>query len=116
MDVVKKRRFRFGLRTLLLVVAVAAALCAVASRRTDPMLVRKGMSRATVWWHCGWPAMRKTYEVTERTRWIYPADLPGTEANCLDVHFVGGSVIGAWLIKADGMPCPKTFDNLADNE
>jgi hypothetical protein len=77
MDPPKKRRFRFGLRTLLVVTAVSAATCGVLTRRTDPLLVRKGMSPALVWWNCGWPASRTS--TNSMTDWTYSIEPVGQQ-------------------------------------
>jgi hypothetical protein len=55
MDAPKKCRFRFGLRAILGLVALCGALLGILARRTDPLLARKGMTRAEIWWKCGGP-------------------------------------------------------------
>lgn len=55
---------RFTLRTLLIVVAVCA-VALVVCRPTDPNLARRGMTKAVVWWYCGWP------DDTDELGWWY---------------------------------------------
>jgi hypothetical protein len=107
------------LRTILVLLTAAAMCCGVAARHTDPMLVRKGMSRAGVWWNCGSPVSsltlgREGFEEWEE--WGYAAELEGTDANYLGVDFIRGRVYRAMLIKADGSLCPPTYDDVADND
>jgi hypothetical protein len=49
------RRFRFHLRTLLLLVTACAIACGILLRPTDPMRARNGMTKLEVWWNCGYP-------------------------------------------------------------
>jgi hypothetical protein len=105
-------RFRFRLRTLLVVVAIAAVACGVATRRTDPLLARKGMSRATVWWHCGYPAARTmTKSMTDWTYYLEPAS---KRTNVLTVRFGDDGVTQAHLIKHDR--AYPYYEDIADNE
>lgn len=55
MDEPKKRRFRFGLRTLLAVVALVGVGLYFRPGQVNPRLIPSGASKAWVYWNCGKP-------------------------------------------------------------
>lgn len=112
MEATGNRRFRFGLRTLLVVTAVAAATCGVLTRRTDPLLVRKGMSTAAVWWNCGWPAARTSTK--SMTNWTYSVETDGQQPSFLTVRFDDLGVCQAHVLKREG--AYPTFEDILDDE
>lgn len=112
MEATGHRRFRFGLRTLLAVMAVAAATCGVLTRRTDPLLVRKGMSPAAVWWSCGWPAARTSTK--SMTDWTYSVEPVDQQPSFLTIRFDDLGVSQAHVLKRES--AYPTFENLLDEE
>jgi hypothetical protein len=112
MDAPNQRRFRFGLRTLLVVTAVFAATCGVLTRRTDPMLVRKGMSPASVWWNCGWPRSRTS--TRSMTDWTYSIEPVDQQPTFLTVRFDDMGVTQAHYLKREG--AFPTFEDVLDDE
>lgn len=81
MDEPKRRRFRFGLRTLLVAVGVVGGFLGLFARPTDPTLVREGMTKPEVWWQCGWP------DDTETDGWYYVVNNPDRRLSSVFIAF-----------------------------
>lgn len=95
----KRAWFRFRLRTLLVAIALEAAVCGLATRHTDPLRVRKGMSQSAVWWHCGWPDARTNGDST--IDWTYNFEPEGARPTFVIVRFDGNGVSQAHLLDRD---------------
>lgn len=100
MDAPRKRRFRFGLKAILGLTALCAAVMGIFARRTDPLLARKGMSKAEIWWKCGNP----NYAI--QSSWVYFVDVPRMSVNLL---FDDGVVIDANGVRPTNFRDPEVF-------